>query len=155
MKKVTIIMTYEEFKEECYRIRDLRKARENILLELVNLDEHKFEKVGAGVIDTSREFTKRSKSTDEKMIEALSTYEEKREALLHKLETQPEINEELEDLLMDIPGLPGMIIFYYLLQDKPMKLIAKGFNYTPQYCYELMNRKLKDLYHQYCKVEPN
>jgi hypothetical protein len=150
MKGVTI-MTYEEFKEECYRIRDLRQERESILLELVNLDEHKFEKVGAGVIDTSREFTKRSKSTDEKMIEALSTYDEKREALLHKLETRPEINEELEDLLMDTPGTAGIIIFYYLLQNKPMKIIAQGLNHTPKYCFNLMNNKLRDLYHQYCE----
>ncbi len=144
-------MTYEEFKEECYRIRDIRQEKEDILLELVHLDEHKFDKVNGGVIDTSREFSKKSKSSDDRIIDALSSYEAKRESLLNKLEDLPEINEELEDMLMDVNGLPGIIIFYYLLLNKPMKVIAKGFNHTPKYCFDLMNNKLKDLYLQYCE----
>lgn len=145
-------MTYQEFKEECYRVRDMRQDRENILIELLNLEEHKFEKVGPEIIDTSRDYFKRNNLPDDKMIEALSSYEEKRENLIRKLESQPEINEELEDLLMDAQGIPGIIIFHFILQNQPMRVIAKGLNYSPKHCYYLMNRKLKDLYNQYCEV---
>ena len=146
-------MTYEEFKEECYRIRDLRKERKDLIIQLLTLDDHKFDKVSNGVVDTTREYTKKSLSSDDRIINALVSCEEKKAYIKSRLDNLPEINEDLESLLMDVNGTAGMIIFFYLLQDEPMKTIAKGLNHTPKYCFDLMNRKLKDLYLQYCEEQ--
>lgn len=138
-------MTYTEFKDECYLIRNNAIQREQIYTALQVMEKNKYHGL-VNVSDPTRDIVQRSKSPDDKLFETIDQYERKKAHYTRKIEQLPRENEVIKNALMDYPGIEGVIVADFFIYGHKMKTIERETNYSIRNCYALINKALKKIY---------
>lgn len=141
-------MTFEEFKDECYKIKSVCIERDELLREYISIEEHKYDNL-VNVSDVSRDRIKTSSSPDDKVINAIDFGERKKRKVIEKMEKLPVVDEDVYELLLDSNGRGGVIVFTFFIIHVPINVIAEGLELSPKHCYSLMREELKRLYQIY------
>lgn len=136
-------MTFKEFKEECYLIRETRIVTDEIFKELFCCDRAKFEGLSCNVIDPSKERSDHKGDQEERLVNAIYDYDHKREVIVKKLESLPKCNGDVKDTLFDLKGVGGEVVFQYFVFGKDLEKIAKALEITSTKCYTLLKSHLK------------
>ena len=117
-------MTYEDLKRELTIMRERQLVIEELRQKLRDTDERKFDRM-VNVTDPSRERITRSRSTDDRIINAIDKAERKEEYILRKLEGLPPENKEIEDAIIKMTGRPAWALFDYYVIGKSFECIAR------------------------------
>lgn len=139
-------VTFNQFKDEFYLIRENRIV---IRLELKNLarrTEERFALLGAGAIDYSKEKLQATKDPDKAIIDALATIQADKMRTAERIKELQERNRHIEELIHNAQGVGGEILRLYFIEGLTMGQIANDTNYNKNYCFELMRKTLKALY---------
>lgn len=140
-------MTYSEFKDELYLIKENRRIMRSILKSLSEVEDNNFSRLNNGAVDYSKERLQTSRDNDKAIIEAISKIDKDRERLLEKLKELKETNEYFENLIFNLRGVGGEVMRLFFIEGVTMKEIAeKRLYYSPQYCWEILQKTMKDLY---------
>lgn len=137
-------MTYEDFKDMCYTIRNdgIEKKRLNAILEKLKKESP----VTVSVTDPTQDRIQSHKSPDEKTIDEILTHDRKVKTLQKKINELSRVNPEVYDLLESGHGIAGQIIVMFFLYGERMETITNELFINRQYGYELMNKELKRLF---------
>jgi len=137
-------MTYEDFKDMCYTIRNngIEKRRLNEMLEKLKKESP----VAVKVMDPTQDRIQSHKSPDEKTIDEILTHDRKVETLQKKINELSQVDSEVCDLLESGHGIAGQIIVSFFLYGERMETITNELFINRQYGYELMNKELKKLF---------
>lgn len=139
-------MTFSQFKDEFYLIRENRIV---IRLELKNLarrTEEKFSLLGAGAIDYSKDKLQSTKDPDKTIIDALATIKADKIRTAERIKELQDRNRHIENLIHSTEGVGGEILRLYFIEGLTMGQIAADTNYNKNYCFELMRKTLKTLW---------
>ena len=139
-------MTYDRLRDELGIIRENSQKRHNILKSIVDLDERKFERLQT-VTDTSKDYTVRTRSTDDGIIDAIEKHEKKRLELIHRLEDLPKEDEELRETLWHINGIKGVVMLCYFIQGAPVGNIASWTEYSTPQVYRFIHEATDELFY--------
>ena len=146
-------MTYSEFKDGFYIIRENRIVIRSKLQRLEELNDKYFSKLNHGVTDYSKDRLQSTPDPDKAIIEAIDNITRERDKLIEEIRSLREENEHFEELLFSVKGISGEITQLYFLDGKSMRNISKSFNYAEQSCWRIMRRVLRDLYEKEEKHE--
>lgn len=149
------VMTYEEFKEECYIIRNNALDTQRIELEIARLEASKSDLLAPETVDYSRDGSRTQRSTDEKAINTLDSIDRRRAALLQKLENLPEENKEIYNLIENEPRRAGFMLVRFFIFAESVKYIAKVSNVTPANAWNMIYKGLKSIYTKYTANHEN
>lgn len=142
-------MTFEEFKEECYIIRNNAIDAAAIRKDLRTLEDTKKDLLAPGAVDYARDGSRSKRSTDDKTIDTMDQYDHKRAYYLHKLENLPEENKAVYNLLYDAQGMKGYIIGQYFIFGDSVQHIAENSHYSTGHIWKLINAGIKEAFEKY------
>ena len=140
-------MTYNEFKDECYLIRENAIQKDLIRNSLKALEKNKFTGMTT-VTDPSQNKIQRSSSRDDKLLDALDRYDKKRELLQRRIDNLPQENDVIKDALLNAGGPEGVLLSEYFIVGDKMVNISSTVNYSYQHCYRLIRSGLRKIYDQ-------
>lgn len=118
-------MTFEDMKRELTIMRERKLTIDELCQELKNANARKFDNL-VNVSDPSREFISRSKSPDDRIIQAIDKAERKEEYILKKIEALPPVNEDVENIIIEVKGRPGWALFEYYVMGYSFEYIARS-----------------------------
>lgn len=146
-------MTYSEFKDGFYIIRENRIVIRSKLQRLEELNDKYFSKLNHGVTDYSKDRLQSTPDPDRAIIEAIDNIMREKNKLIEEIRSLREENEHFEELLFSVRGISGEITQLYFLDGKSMRTISKTLNYAERTCWRLMRMTLRDLYEKEEKHE--
>lgn len=139
-------MSYEEFKEECYKIRDNRLVMIEQCQKLQRLENKKFDGL-VNVIDFSKEHLNASKQDpDKKMIDALTDYQRAKDNIKHSIEQLPDENDAVKRVLLDAQTIDAKIAMMFFIMCMSIKDISEQLFICERQCYRKLKQGLKDTY---------
>lgn len=144
-------MTYDEFKNELYQIRDNQKEVIKILTALEELEQGKFDKL-VKVSDPTRDRTSRRSVADDPIFEAIESYNEKRQRLANKLLTLREERKDIQEKIWNLEGTKGAILISFFVFGNQVKKIAEDSNYSEAHVFRLIRTGIEELYQYYVDV---
>lgn len=140
-------MTYDKLRAELDTIRENQKTTDAILRKIKDLDTCKFERLEK-ITDTTREYTQRTRKTDDDIINAIDKHARKREALLKRLEQLPPENDTVINELWKLDGIAGEVTRCYYINGRDVKTICKWLDYSSKQIYRMINDSTEKLF--YC-----
>ena len=146
-------MTYSEFKDGFYIIRENRIVIRSKLQRLEELNDKYFSKLNHGVTDYSKDRLQSTPDPDKAIIEAIDNVMREKNKLIEEIRSLREENEHFEELLFSVRGISGEVTQLYFLDGKSMRTISKTLNYAERTCWRLMRMTFRDLYEQEEKHE--
>lgn len=138
-------MTFTEFKEECYLIRDNAIERERIVQVLKSLEKNKYSNLTT-VSDPTQTKVQCSRSYDDKVIGVMDAHERKKALYKRRLEQLPVENEDIRDALLNVSGVAGLVVMDYFILGQKITPITKETHYSRTQCYRLIRVSLKEVY---------
>lgn len=140
-------MTYDRLRADLYTIRENRRTTRETIRKIKNLDAYKFERM-VKVTDTSKEYTQRTRTADDDIINTIYAHETKREALLKRLENLPPENEAIIEEVWKLDGIAGEVARCYYLDGQDIRTIHKWTEYSTRQIYRMINDSTEKLF--YC-----
>lgn len=139
-------MTYAEFKDACYTIRNNRLATLDILKARQRLEENKFDRLHF-VSDPGKErIQMQMHAPDDLIIDAINEYNCKRQALADKLSKLPAENENIRKALFADDTQGGWIAIQFFILGCNMTDITKRMRIDNNYGYQKMKQALRQTY---------
>lgn len=139
-------MTFTEFKDELYLVRENRRSINSLIESIDNLTAKLLDRLTGGVTDYSKDRLQKTPDPDAKIIETIATIEEERTEYLEKLNRLREANSKYEAIIMSFDTLGGEILRLYFIEGLSIKAIGQRIGYSEQYTWELWRKATKDLY---------
>ena len=139
-------MTFTDFKDELYLVRENRRTIKSLIETIDNLTQELCDKLGGGVVDYSVDRLQKTPDPDAKYIQAIADSQEKRAECMDKLKRLREANSKYEAVIMAFDTLGGEILRLYFIEGMSIKTISKRIDYSEQYTWELWRKAIKDLY---------
>ena len=102
-------MTYSEFKDGFYIIRENRIVIRSKLQRLEELNDKYFSKLNHGVTDYSKDRLQSTPDPDKAIIEAIDNITREKDKLIEEIRSLREENEHFEELLFSAKGISGEI----------------------------------------------
>lgn len=138
-------MTYEDLKRELTIMRERQLVIEELRQKLREADERKFDNM-VNVSDPSREYISRSRSSDDRLINAIDKAERKEDYILRKIEGLPPENEEVKEAIINMTGRPAWALFDYYVIGKSFEVIAREMDVRPGSVKTYLNNGITELW---------
>ena len=139
-------MTFKEFKNMFYGLRDHKAVRRSLIRSLEVLEQNGLSSVSSGAVDYSAVHVQKTLDPDARLINAIAKLEQERQQILDKLGKLQADDEKLERLIYEEPGIEGEILRLFFLEGKPMEPISSTAGYSSRHCWRLVKTTLFRIY---------
>lgn len=145
-------MTYKQFEDELYIIRDNWKTIRSAIKSLKNLEEDGLVAAYSGAIDYSKERLQSSTDPDAKMIAVIQKCEDEKTKIMERIANLREENRMIEELIYQEKNIGGETLRLYFIDNKPMREVAKYINYSQSQTWEIWKKAKHGLYERYEEI---
>ena len=139
-------MTFKEFKDMFYELRDHKAVRRSLIRSLEELEHNGLISVSSGAVDYSAEHVQKTPVPDAMLINAIAKMDQERQKILDKLGKLQAEDEKLERLIYEEPGIEGEILRLFFIEGKPMEPISSAAGYSSRHCWRLEKSTLYKIY---------
>ena len=139
-------MTFKEFKNMFYDLRDHKAVRRSLIRSLEVLEQNGLSSVSSGAVDYSAVHVQKTPDPDARLINAIAKMDQERQNILDKLGKLQADDEKLECLIYDEPGIEGEILRLFFIEGKPMEPISSIVGYSSRHCWRLVKTTLYKIY---------
>lgn len=139
-------MTFKDFKDMFYELRDHKAVRRSLIHSLDELEQNGLSSVSSGAIDYSADHVQKTPDPDARLINAIVKMDQERQKILDKLGKLQADDEKLERLIYGEPGIEGEILRLFFIEGKPMGPISSTVGYSSRHCWRLAKNTLYKIY---------
>ena len=139
-------MTFKEFKDMFYDLRDHKAVRRSLIRSLEVLEQNGLSSISSGAVDYSAVHVQKTLDPDARLINAIAKIDHERQQILDKLGKLQADDEKLERLIYEEPGIEGEILRLFFLEGKPMEPISSIVGYSSRHCWRLVKTTLYKIY---------
>ena len=139
-------MTFKDFKDMFYELRDHKAVRRSLIHSLDELEQNGLSSVSSGAIDYSADHVQKTPDPDARLINAIAKMDQERQKILDKLGKLQADDEKLERLIYGEPGIEGEILRLFFIEGKPMGPISSAVGYSSRHCWRLAKNTLYKIY---------
>ena len=139
-------MTFKEFKDMFYDLRDHKAVRRSLIRSLEVLEQNGLSSISSGAVDYSADHVQKTHDSDARLINAIAKMDQERQQILEKLGELQADDEKLERLIYDEPGIEGEILRLFFIEGKPMEPISSIVGYSSRHCWRLTKVTLYKIY---------
>lgn len=139
-------MTFKDFKDMFYELRDHKAVRRSLIHSLDELEQNGLSTVSSGAIDYSADHVQKTPDPDARLINAIAKMDQERQKILDKLGKLQADDEKLERLIYGEPGIEGEILRLFFIEGKPMGPISSTVGYSSRHCWRLAKNTLYKIY---------
>ena len=139
-------MTFKDFKDMFYELRDHKAVRRSLIHSLDELEQNGLSSVSSGAIDYSADHVQKTPDPDARLINAIAKMDQERQKILDKLGKLQADDEKSERLIYGAPGIEGEILRLFFIEGKPMGPISSTVGYSSRHCWRLAKNTLYKIY---------